>query len=110
MPEKPGIYNLLNELFETLEQARKEIESFVTWVWSGEKARKPRSFASPKFCRPSQSVIGVKCRATSKAKNQYICLSFFMLIPDVRELLGNFHEKNCTNTLEEERKMVKKST
>ena len=33
------------------------------------QARKPRSYASPKLCTPTHSLTGVKCRATSVAKN-----------------------------------------
>ena len=37
------------------------------------QARKPRSYASPKLCPPTHSLThlltGVKCRATSVAKN-----------------------------------------
>ena len=33
------------------------------------QARKPRSYASPKLCPASDSLTGVKCRATSVAKN-----------------------------------------
>ena len=33
------------------------------------QARKPRSYASPKLCRLTDLLTGVKCRATSVAKN-----------------------------------------
>ena len=50
--------------------------SCMTKLVAGEQARKPRSYASPKL-RPTHSLTdlltGVKCRATSVAKNTTNC-------------------------------------
>ena len=47
--------------------------SFLNYKYVGKyqekQARKPRSYASSKLCLLAHSLTGVKCRATSVAKN-----------------------------------------
>ena len=61
------------------------VESFwtvykVPKIQKKEQARKPRSYASPKLCPPAYSLTGVKCRATSVAKNHHIFYFILYLI------------------------------